>query len=45
MTAYNENNSVQARAVKNATSDVRAEQRTVVQFCFESGMIPLDTFK
>ena len=28
-----------------ATSDVRAEQRTVIQFCFESGMTTLDTIK
>ena len=26
-----------------ATSYVRAEQRTVIQFCFESGMTPLHT--
>ena len=26
-----------------ATSYVRAEQQTVIQFCFESGMTPLDT--
>ena len=28
-----------------ATSDVRAEQRTVIKFCYESGMTPLDTLK
>ena len=26
-----------------ATSYVRAEQRTVIQFCYDSGMTPLDT--
>ena len=26
-----------------ATSCIRAEQLTVIQFCFESGMTPLDT--
>ena len=26
-----------------ATSYVRAEQQTVIQFCFDSGMTPLDT--
>ena len=26
-----------------ATSYVRAEQRTEIQFCFDSGMTPLDT--
>ena len=26
-----------------ATSYVKAEQRTVIQFCFDSGMTPLDT--
>ena len=30
---------------KMATSGVRAEQRTVIQFCFESRMIPLETLK
>ena len=28
-----------------ATSDERAEQRTVIQFCIESGMTPLNTVK
>ena len=35
--------SVSSQGEKIATSDVRAEQRTVIQFCFESGMTPLDT--
>ena len=26
-----------------ATSYVRAEQRTIIQFCYDSGMTPLDT--
>ena len=26
-----------------ATSDIRAEQRTVIQFGYDSGMAPLDT--
>ena len=28
-----------------ATSDVRAEQRTMIKFCYESGMSPVDTLK
>ena len=28
-----------------AMSDVRGEQRTIIKFCYESGMSPVDTLK
>ena len=30
---------------KMGTSDVRPEQPTLIQYCFESGIKPLDTLK
>ena len=43
VTAYDLNKSSSGETM--ATSGVRAEQRTVIQFCFESRMIPLETSK
>ena len=42
LTAYDQNKSGQAPVVKMATSYIQGEQRTEIQFCFESGMTPLD---